>query len=270
MGLRFIKIQLRDTVLAKSHGPTFDDARTREPVLADHASILSVLAVLADASDATYPERDALTRALVAEQQRAPSPLWTSALMLAYAPMLTRLRGRLMSSAVDRDELDLLVVEAFLEAAQAYPLQQRRPGHTALYLRQDTQRAVFKLLKLEHRRAEVTGELGDEDEIVPLGEVIASERDPETEAREVDEMAAILRARAGGTVPAERLDLVERTYLRGESLRDVVVAANPGVTGDALDAVYQRTKRQRARAGERLRDVFPEGREPPLPAQSAW
>ncbi|MCC6648106.1 MAG: hypothetical protein IT374_21370 [Polyangiaceae bacterium] len=257
-------------MLAKSHGLTFDDARTREPALAAHASILAVLAVLADASEATYPERDALTRALLAEQQRTPSELWSAALLLAYAPMLTRLRGRLLSSAVDRDELDLLVIEAFLEAAQGYPLCVRRPGHTALYLRQDTQRAVFKLLKLEHRRAEVTGELGDEDEIVPLGELVPSERDPETEARELEEMVALLRARAGDTVPADRLDLVERTYLRGESLRDVVVAANPGVTGDALDAVYQRTKRQRARAIERLRDVFPEGHEAPLPAQSAW
>lgn len=87
---------------------------------------------------------------------------------------------------------------------------------------------------------------------MPLGEVIASERDPETKAREVEEMVTILRTRAGDTVPAERLDLVERTYLRGESLRDVVVAANPGVTGDALDAAYQRTKRQRARAIEGL------------------
>lgn len=270
MGLRFIKIQLRDTVLAKSHGPTFDDARTREPRLAEHTSILSVLAVLADAGEATYPARDALTRALLAEQQRAPSKLWTSALLLAYAPMLTRLRGRLLSSAVDRDELDLLVVEAFLEAAQTYPLDQRRPGHTALYLRQDTQRAVFKLLKLEHRRAEVTGELGDDDEVVPLGEVIASERDPETEAREVEEMVALLRERAADGVAPERLELVERTYLRGESLRDVVVAAHPELAGDALDAAYQRTKRQRARAIDRLRSLFPERCTPPLPAQSAW
>lgn len=138
-------------MLAGSHGPTFDDGRTREPALAADPSILAVLAVLADASEATYPERDALTRALLAEQQRAPSKLWSAALLLAYAPMLTRLRRRLLSSAVDRDELDLLVIEAFLEAAQGYPLEHRRPGHTALYLRQDTQRAVFKLLKLEHR-----------------------------------------------------------------------------------------------------------------------
>lgn len=269
MGLRFIKIQLRDTVLAKSHGPTFDDARLREPRLAEHASILSVLAVLADATESSYPERDALTRALLSEQQRAPSKLWTAALLLAYAPMLTRLRGRLLSSAVDRDELDLLVIEAFLEAVQTYPLLQRRPGHTALYLRQDTQRAVFKLLKLEHRRADATGELGDDDEIVPLSDVVASERDPETEAGDLEEMVALLRARVAGTVSAERLDLVERTYLRGESLRDVVVAAYPDLADDALDAAYQRTKRQRARAIERIRAAFPERGGGALPGQSA-
>lgn len=269
MGQRLIKIQLRDTALAKGHSALYDDARTRQPALAEHVSILSVLAVLAGTSEAQYPERDALTRALLAEQQRAPHQLWTSALMLAYTPMFTRLRGRLISSAVDHDELDMLVMEAFLEAVQSYPLAKRRPGHTALYLRQDTQRAVFKLLKLEHRRAEATGELGDEDEIVLLGDVVASEVDPEVEAAEHYEMAALLRARVGHAVSADALELIERTTIRGESLRDVVVAMHPGVTGDELEAAYQRAKRKRARALQRVREVFPERRPVPLLDQSA-
>jgi len=266
---RPIKLQLRDGALAKGHSALYDDARTRQPALAEHVSILSVLAVLAGTSEAQYPERDALTRALLAEQQRAPHQLWTSALMLAYTPMVTRLRSRLISTAVDRDELDMLVMEAFLEAVQSYPLAKRRPGHTALYLRQDTQRAVFKLLKLEHRRAEATGELGDEDDVVSLGDVVASESDPEAETAERDEMVALLRKRVGGAVAPDALELIERTFVRGESLRDVVVAMHPGVTGAELDAAYQRSKRKRARALKRVQALFPERGDLPLLDQSA-
>jgi hypothetical protein len=125
MKLRQMKHSLRDQVLAARFVPLFLEAQPREPALAPHASILSVLAVMGDSSAQRWGEREALTRALVREQQRAPGPFWSGVLLLAFVPMLSYLRGRICGDAFGRDDHDQLVVGAFLEAVVCFPMEKR-------------------------------------------------------------------------------------------------------------------------------------------------
>jgi hypothetical protein len=219
-------------------------------------SIATVLAVLADTSDERYAERDALALALIREQQRAPSGLWTSALLIAFTPMLLRLRGRIAGNVAQRDELDLLVVEVFLEVVQQYAAG-RPAGRTALYLRQDSQRAVFRALNLEQARADANTEfVVDGMDLCVLGDHVASEIAPEAEEEDRQEMRMLLRERAALHVPVERLEILEATYVWRESLGELVARRHPELDARARHAVYERLKRERQRTIAKLRPLF--------------
>jgi len=142
MGLRQLKVTLRDDIVSARHVNAFDQAREREPALAVHAGILSVLAVMADETDSRYGERDALTRVFIREHQRGCGSFWSSVLLFAYAPMLMRLRSRICGDAFGRHDLDQMVIAAFLEEVRRFPLDQR-PNRLAMFLRQGTQRSVL-------------------------------------------------------------------------------------------------------------------------------
>lgn len=253
---REFRAHLRETVLARQHWSVYEEARAHEPVLAAHTSIVSVLATLAGGGEAQYVERDALALALIRAQQRAPSALWTSALLIAFAPMLLRLRGRIAGNLGLREELDLLVVERFLEVVQEYPAH-RRPGHTALLMRQETQRAVFQLLNRERARAEADTPFEvDLMDLRALGDLVASEVDPEAEEEDRHEMRLLLRERAALAVPSERLELIEATCFWGETIVAYATRRHPGLEGPARAALYERLKRERQRTVAKLRPLF--------------
>lgn len=262
MGLKQMRDPLRDEILSEKHVSTFEEARTREPALAAHASILSVLAVMNDESERRYAEREALTRALVREQQERPGPFWSSVLLVAYAPMLLRLRGRIGGDAFARDDLDQMALEAFLEAVARFRLVDR-PTRIAMYLRQDTQRAVFRRLRVEQQartRLTVLEEAVEREADVDL---FASPRSDEPlDDDERDELTALLRAKVGDRVPSARLDVVIATHLRGERLRDYVARTHPDVDAASREAAYQRVKRERLRTLAKLRPLFGDGVSP--------
>lgn len=274
MGLRQLRDPLRDEVMSLKHEKTFEEARTREPTLAAHASILSVLAVMNDESERRYAEREALTRALVREQQERPGPFWSAVLLIAYAPMLLRLRGRICGDAFARDDLDQMALEAFLEAVGRFPLT-ARPTRVAMYLRQDTQRAVFRRLRAEQQarlRLTVLEEEALAAEEFDLFASGANEQPLDDDERE--ELVAMLVARVGERVSAAKLEVIIATHLRGERLRDYVARRHADLADDAREVVYQRLKRERLRTLEKLRPLFGEDLslplpEPALPMQSA-
>lgn len=253
---REFRAHLRETVLAHQYRSIYEQARLRVPALAAHASIATVLAVLAGTSDELYAERDELALALIREQQRAPSALWTSALLIAFTPMLLRLRGRISGNVVQRDDLDLLVVEVFLEVVQCYPVS-RSAGRTALYLRQDSQRAVFRALNLEQARSDANTEfVVDAMDLCVLGDLVASEIAPEAEEEDRQEMRMLLRERAAFHVPVERLEILEATYVWRESLGELVARRHPELDARARHSVYERLKRERQRTVAKLRPLF--------------
>jgi len=229
----------------------FDAAKPRHRCLTRHATVLSVLAVMDDESLTGWAEREALTRALIAEYQASLLMFWASVLLVAFYPMLSRLRHRIWGEALDRDDLDQLVISSFLQVVAEFPIAEVT-DRTALKLRQQTEKLVFKAVRQEQQIQRCRTELGDlaEAVVAPFGEEPpepACEADPE-------EAVALLIDLAGKHLPGKNLDLVVATILKKERLRHYVKRVN----GDEQpqERVYQRLKRRRTRAVKRLRDLL--------------
>lgn len=248
MGLEQLLAALGGDLRQRRHVGAFLAGREREPALADHPTLTSVLRALDDARPETYPARDALLRALLAEHQRGASSVWAAALLVAFAPMLRVLRARLRGSAFSADELDQLVVFGFVEALGRCPVG---AGSVCLRLRLDTHRYVMRALsgeqreRREHRALEERAR-GDEHFVFVGWRTRPDELDDE----ERGELEALLRALVGdelvaGSVSEARLAVVIATRIRGEPLSDYLARTAAGRPTDPR--AYQRIKRERSR-----------------------
>lgn len=245
--LRTLIERLRQEVLT-SPQRTFEDARTRRPVLAPHSDVASVLRALADDRESTYPARDALTRALLTESCESGKTLWASMLLVAYYPMLSRLRRRLFSDSVPRDELDQTVVTAFLAALKEMSVHEYE-DRVAMRLRQRTERHVFAVLRKEREQQHSSA---DDEELVRHGEEAAQPRRHERTEEEMFELSRLLERAAAEGFPASGLEVVAATVLGRVQLREYVERLAPGDEVER-ERMYQRLKRQRSRVLRRLR-----------------
>lgn len=246
-------VLLRAEALAPRHQAVFAGARMQRPAFARHATLESVLAAMADAREETYPEREALTRALVAECQAASSPVWTAALASAYAPMLCRLRHRLHGNGVPKEDLDQLVLATFLSVARSFPLP-RWQDWTAVRLRQQTARAVFRYLRKERAEQhdkytpqQLAAWLPDTRHATP----VESPRRLSVR-RSFVKRDAVLVHLAQATLPRSDVEVLMATVVRREKLRAYASRLVEGDTTE-VERVYQRLKRQRTRLMQRLR-----------------
>jgi hypothetical protein len=209
----------------------------------------AVLAVMGNEAEAMYPVREALTAAMLAEHQGTGDSLWSSALLLAYYPMLNRLRGRLVSARTLRVDLDQVVVTAFLSAVKEVPLHLNR---LPMRLRQRTERAVFSFLRkewAEHKPAAGGAELAEFG-----SESIMQRRLPPMDEFMLDLSLLLERALRQGFA-LDELELIERTVLRGELLRTYVERVVPD-DEEERRRTYQRLKRRRSRTIKRLRELL--------------
>lgn len=235
-------------------GPSrvFDEARQRHRCLTRHATVFSVLAVMGQETQAGWSEREALTRTLIAEHQATALPFWASILLVAYYPMLSRLRHRIWGEAFDRDDLDQLVISSFLQVVAAFPLAEVI-DRTALRLRQRTERRVFKVVRAEQLQRQCHDDLGElayEATVDPFDEEPPRSPDP----IDPDETVAMLIDLAEQHLPLQNLDLVVATILKRERLRSYADRVND--EHEPRERVYQRLKRRRTRAVNRLRDLL--------------
>jgi hypothetical protein len=253
-------------VHAPQHAGVFKAARVRHPALAEHESIDSVLAVLADMSRGRNMEKDAITRALVAETQETQHPFWPVLLLLAYWPMVCRLSGRIRSSERDPSERLQLVVAAFIEVISSIPPQ--RPW-ICMSLRRRTERKVFQHLGRERRQRRVIGSI---EALEPQQHEAALARlfhsgvawpptRPEAagEGLEPDEQnacVAYLREHAEHVLDDEELALVTATLVLGQRLTDYVREHHQHLDDIARQHLYQRLKRRHSRAMTKLRDAL--------------
>ncbi|WP_434345709.1 hypothetical protein ACN6A1_27645 [Myxococcus virescens] len=244
---------LRVEALAPRHQAVFAAARTRRPAFARHVTLESVLATMADAREETYPERETLTRALVAECQASSSPAWTTALTAAYAPMLTRLRRRIIGNAVPREDLDQLVIATFLAVARGFPLA-RWGDWTAARLRQQTAREVFRHLRKERAEQHDTYTQAQLAEWLPDSRPSAPVESPRRPSvrRSFVRRDAVLVHLARATLPRSDVEVLMATVVRREKLRAYVSRLAEGDTTE-VERMYQRLKRQRTRLMQRLR-----------------
>ena len=266
MGLHQMKCALRAEVRAERNQKRFEEAKNHHIDLHGHETVLSVLAVLGDESPLRYDEKESLTRALLREHKRRPHPFWNAVLVVAFYPMLARLRGRIYGDAPTCDDLDQIILSAFLEVVRGFPLTQRR-DRTCMYLRQMTQREVFKLVRAEQRALDQVRPDDPEDvsrlqsDLEALGQVASwPETKPEPKRRldpkENAALVSFLVERAGHILDGDKLELVVATLVRGELLTAYVDRVHPDLSPSERRQTYQRIKRRHSRAIARLREVL--------------
>jgi hypothetical protein len=228
-----------------------DVARTRRPVLAPYPTVEAILDALDDERDATYPLRDAMAHALLREYAETERSLWSSILLVAFYPMLSRLRHRLFSDRIPRDELDQMVVMGFLAAMKrvaAYGYSER----VSLRLRQRTWRQVFTALRLEREQALCSA---DDEELAELEEESTETCPPDpTDGWRVDLPELVVKAAEHG-VSTCGMELVQKMALKGLRLREYVIRQEPK-DEVARERLYQRLKRRKSRAVRRLRNFW--------------
>ena len=220
-------------------------ARPLEPFLEDFADAGAILDAFADQRAETYPIREALTRAVIGARQKTGSTQWSSVLMVAYFPMLSRLRHRIWGNPMPAEDLDQLVLMAFLQFTNGFRLE-RWPDRTALRIRQGTARILFMQLGRVQRQKPLCRESVD---------VLQDCADPEAEAAlaEVEDQA-ILRSAArrlavllDGDLRNDDFEIVVSTTLYGKTIK----AAVEDLVGHTLDTpgtVYQRYKKRHYKA----------------------
>ena len=266
MGLQSMKGALRDEVRSEKNKVRFDEAKKKNTALAGHETVMSVLGVLGDESPRRYAEKDAVTRALVREYQERPHAFWGAVLVLAYSPMLNRLRGRIRGDAFAPDDLDQLVVTTFLEVVDTYPLD-RWADRICLRLRQSTERRVFRALRDEQRVLDFVRSEEPDDLLLHEQLLVQADRErgwPDTrpaprhgpDPKEVASLVTFLVRHAGDVLEQSRLDLVVATMVRGERLSAYVDRVYPDLEPAERRRTYQRIKRRHSRTLVRLREVL--------------
>jgi hypothetical protein len=245
----------------------FTTARARVPALRAHATVLSVLGVLNNESADDYGEKEQLTRAILQEHQAsgrhpAPQPMaafWASLLLAAFYPMLVRLRFSIMPDALERDDLDQVVIEAFLATACSLRIEGR--NLLVLRLRNRTRRAVFAHVRGQRRErrflsalAELGGHGGAEEATATRAKSARSKQPVAEE--EAASLAGFLTMHAGGSIEQGQLDLVIATLVRGERLTAIVDREHPGLSAAERARVYERVKRKHSRTLSRLQKLL--------------
>jgi len=113
-------LKLQQRMLARASTPrneaVFAEARQRHVAFAPFDDVAMLIAMMELWSGATATDREAVVKALLLERGRSGHELWSTLLVLAYRPMLTKLRKRVRAPVLGDDELDAMVLLAFLEA----------------------------------------------------------------------------------------------------------------------------------------------------------
>lgn len=274
MDLRLLASSLRHEVSSRKHQTIFEDARSREPALSRHHTPLEAV----DGDEAgdgntkrspeSYAQRDDLVRALMRSHHTQPHPLFTSMLILAYLPMLSRLRRRILGHQFLADDLDQMVVHAFLETIADRNLAEK-PDRTSLRLRQATERRVFKQLRIRQRERTYPLPRGFENTdhrpwpetspVEPRRTTLAPGDGPhvedEMEPHERAAQLALLRDIGSSAFlrnPGD-LELLSSTLICGKRLSRLVDERYPELPLLDRRRVYERIKRRHSRALAKLR-----------------
>ena len=235
-GVRQMVAALKAEIASPRYRPGWETAQLRHPVLRRIADIHTVLKILGDLKKADLRHKDIITRAIISEHKAHPGPFWTAVLLLAYSPMLGGLRGRIFGDAFDREDLDQLVVDAFLSVVRGFPLIEKR-SRTFLHLKQFTSSQVFRIIrsrqneiKEQQRLINLAQKL---DEFDLFGEVETIESDVDR-----DEMAELLWAVSAGREPFDNVQLVVDTVIYRKKLTDYVNEKFPTADPEQQERVY--------------------------------
>jgi hypothetical protein len=236
----------RDAVSAR-YRRQYAEAQQRNDCLSRYQATVDVLQVLSSERVAQAAERDSLTRALVEEHRRRKSALWSTMLVAAYYPMLSCLRHRIVTDYYTRDELDQLVLCAFLETLDTVSLE-GSAVRVALRLRRDTARALFWTMDHERSKESLSNDFEE------LASSVGSSSSIEQE-RATQLVFGDLYRCVGGELTDEVLGTILATVLGGEATRSYARHIGSGDPGE-VERFYERLKRQRSRALLLLRNTL--------------
>jgi hypothetical protein len=122
------------------------------PALASFPRLDLLLSALAGPEQAEPETRRRLVCAVLAEHQASPGPLGIAVLLHAFRGMLVGL-SRSLVGVDSADDADGLVVTGFIEALKRVR-PERDPDRIGMYVRQETRRAVFAVLRRDARAQE--------------------------------------------------------------------------------------------------------------------
>jgi hypothetical protein len=227
VNLKLVRARVLTTLPA--HQETLLAAQREEPALAGCASVEELTARLTRprGNEEEAEERMRMVLALLRGYQRSQHALWSGALLLAFLPMLARLRRRMHCPLGLHDEAEQIVLDAFyVEAARV-----NVAGFgTFPVLRRAVVRAAFGVAKAWRRDSGVEGGGEIEEAVVP----------------DLDLFIDMTRA----VVDVALLDTA------GVALSAQVDFAHDNVTDLERHRIYERVKRQRSRERARHRHVL--------------
>jgi hypothetical protein len=242
--LKELTEHMRRDVLSMRHRRQFADAQQRSARLAQYATPADALTVLKSDTAELADERDPLTHALLLEHRRGASSFWSTMLVVAYYPMLSCLRYRLVSARLTPDDLDQLVLCTFLGTLDELSLPEG-PRHIALRLRRSTARTLFRVL----RRNDPKEELGEPLES-DLWKAIRS--DSLELQHETQLVFGDLCRRFRDELEPMALEVIAATVLGGQETQAYIEGIEHGCP-HRRRRTYQRLKRKRSRALARMR-----------------
>lgn len=212
----------------------FASLQARRPAFAGHATLADLIAFLSTSGKATFAERENLLWDLVEEYQASGDDFPLLLLYVAYGPLLLRIRRRLVATRTPQDELDQIVIMAFMMVIKR-PSTKRCPM-MPLHLRQRTERLVFAMVK----RDSLPELPGDTDDIGAESSHIASEEICSTEDLAILSFLASFDPRTS--------ELVDNALLQVEAEE-----AEEDEAEQEDEASYQRLKKRRTRATRALK-----------------
>lgn len=218
--------------------PAHRGDQPRHPALAPYTTPLEIVTALGADSKLSVSVKDALVAALLSENQRTPTAVLQATLVVAFAPMLVRLRRKLGSRG--DEDLNQSVLLAFLESTAAV----RPAAYAPLALRWATEARVFAARRRERQAPRLVAL--DEERHAP---VIAACAPSKLEAEALLDMVLAKGGR-------ELYEAVLATEVHGEALTDHVTRTHPHCSASERESHYLRLKRARAEVLEEARRRF--------------
>jgi hypothetical protein len=225
---------------------TYQSARSNEPAFAPYASASALVEAVACTSSLTMDQRQAVVRAVLLAQQRAPHPLWQGVLLRAFEPMLGYLRSRVRG--IDGDDLVQQVLCSFFEATSKVRVDAGEPVFAVV--RRATARALFGVARAEQKYAETI--LLQEHPVEPPPEL---HLDPPAFVQVLAREAVVIMSRVKGG------EDVARSFAGDESVLDQ--AERLGATENAgYECLRKRRQRAIAVVREAMGEAMGEGKSP--------
>lgn len=238
--MRAVAERLRADVMSAQSVRTLSDARSTCELLSPFEDAEALIAAIRDRRKAHEQERDRLTRAVIDLHREGPSRFWSSVMVVAYYPLLRRIRSKLAGGQLTSDDLDQLVIIGFLTTLSTAKLELYR--HISIGLDQRTRRYVYNALGREFVHETNIDVFA---RVEPRSNARRGNNEEEGSVVEIVSLSRFLSRASKDGLSDSVLTVISAT--QDESLREYCERQG------GSERVYQRMKKQRTRAMRRLR-----------------